>query len=236
MKLRNKIMLGAALAMVAMQTTRAAIYLSDLTGADGRSNGSEITVGDKTFSGFSYQASGLTGFDASQITVSAYIGADGVYYLSWGGSIALVSGGPAIADLLLGYTVTANPGQIVGIDQSYVGSGTPLGGTFLAVDETVNAGAVTVGYSHLERGDLSDPPGETIQGDMLVIDPPQSTLTVTKDISLAINSFSGGLVSISEVTQSFHQVPEASTMIAGALLLLPLGASTLRILRRNRMP
>jgi hypothetical protein len=29
-------------------------------------------------------------------------------------------------------------------------------------------------------------------------------------------------------------VPEASTMIAGALLLLPFGASTLRILRRNR--
>jgi hypothetical protein len=30
-------------------------------------------------------------------------------------------------------------------------------------------------------------------------------------------------------------VPEASTVIAGALLLLPFGASTLRILRRNRM-
>ena len=30
-------------------------------------------------------------------------------------------------------------------------------------------------------------------------------------------------------------VPEATTMIAGALLLLPLGASTLRILRKSRM-
>ena len=30
-------------------------------------------------------------------------------------------------------------------------------------------------------------------------------------------------------------VPEPTTMIAGALLLLPFGASTLRILRRNRM-
>ena len=29
-------------------------------------------------------------------------------------------------------------------------------------------------------------------------------------------------------------VPEASTMIAGALLLLPFGASTLRILRKTR--
>jgi choice-of-anchor C domain-containing protein len=33
---------------------------------------------------------------------------------------------------------------------------------------------------------------------------------------------------------SLVAVPEASTMIAGALLLLPFGASTLRILRRNR--
>jgi len=31
------------------------------------------------------------------------------------------------------------------------------------------------------------------------------------------------------------QVPEATTMVAGALLLLPFGASTLRILRKNRM-
>ncbi|HTY88002.1 MAG TPA: hypothetical protein VMB80_11095 [Candidatus Acidoferrum sp.] len=31
-------------------------------------------------------------------------------------------------------------------------------------------------------------------------------------------------------------VPEPSTMIAGALLLLPLGASVLRILRKNRQP
>jgi hypothetical protein len=31
------------------------------------------------------------------------------------------------------------------------------------------------------------------------------------------------------------QVPEAATVFAGALLLLPFGASTLRILRRNRM-
>jgi hypothetical protein len=30
-------------------------------------------------------------------------------------------------------------------------------------------------------------------------------------------------------------VPEASTIIAGVLLVLPFGASTLRILRRNRM-
>jgi len=30
-------------------------------------------------------------------------------------------------------------------------------------------------------------------------------------------------------------VPEPTTMIAGALLLLPFGASTIRFLRKNRM-
>jgi len=37
------------------------------------------------------------------------------------------------------------------------------------------------------------------------------------------------------VTLSLTAVPEASTIIAGALLLLPFGASTLRILRKSRM-
>jgi hypothetical protein len=36
-------------------------------------------------------------------------------------------------------------------------------------------------------------------------------------------------------TTSISPVPEATTIIAGALLLLPLGASTLRILRKSRM-
>jgi len=34
--------------------------------------------------------------------------------------------------------------------------------------------------------------------------------------------------------QSYVVVPEPTTMIAGALLLLPFGASTLRVLRRHR--
>ena len=44
-----------------------------------------------------------------------------------------------------------------------------------------------------------------------------------------------GLVgSVADNTQGFVVVPEPTTMIAGALLLLPFGASTLRMLRKNR--
>jgi hypothetical protein len=193
-------------------------------------NGGTLTIGDKTFTDFTYDANGLTSFDASTITVTASIGGDGVYYLTWKGNMSLVSGVPATADLVLGYTVTANPGQIVMIDQKYTGSAQPAGGAFISVDETASAGAVVVGNSHLQVGDLSDPFAEA--GDNLYINPPQTTLTIIKDISFGVSNY--GFVTISEVTQSFHQVPEPTTVIAGALLLLPFGVSTLRILRRTR--
>jgi hypothetical protein len=92
----------------------------------------------------------------------------------------------------------------------------------------------------LSVNDLSDPntypsgPYDVGENDLLSVIPPQTTLDVTKDIAFDI--FGGGIgqVSVSSVQQSFHQVPEPPTMIAGALLLLPFGASTLRILRRRQ--
>jgi hypothetical protein len=44
-----------------------------------------------------------------------------------------------------------------------------------------------------------------------------------------------GASGVAAQDQLFIAVPETTTVVAGALLLLPLGASTLRILRRNRM-
>ena len=52
-----------------------------------------------------------------------------------------------------------------------------------------------------------------------------STLTAEADLIALTDSGQGYVVA----------VPESATMIAGALLLLPFGASTLRILRRKRM-
>src|ERR1017187_7762808 len=116
MKLRNTVTVVVAVAMAAMiQTAQATITdnLADLVATDG-----SLQIGDKTFSGFSYTPTDLSGFDAAKIIVTASIGSDGVYYLNWAGKINLTSSGPATADLLLGYTVTANPGVIIGIDQS----------------------------------------------------------------------------------------------------------------------
>ena len=227
---KKLIVIFAVTTMVAMiQTAQASISLADLAGTPGAT----LSIGDKTFSGFNYTASGLTSFNPSQIIVTA-TESGGIEYLTWSGNISLVSGGIATADLKLNYIVTANAGAINAIDQAYDGSA--INGV-LAVDETAAIGAfggTVAGYSHLGVGDFSDPPAEA--GDLLNIVPLETVLYVTKDIGLGVTSPNGGFISISQVAQSFHQVivPEPTTMIAGALLLLPFGASTLRILRKRQ--
>jgi hypothetical protein len=192
-------------------------------------NGS-LTIGDKTFSNFSFLASGLTSFNASQIQVTASF-SGGIYYLTWAGNMSLVATGPASADLLLNYTVTATSGFINTIDQLYTGSAQPTGGAFLAVDETVrDSQGNLVANSHLQGDDLSDPFAEA--GDDLIIDPAQSVLHVTKDISFGILSQNGGFVTISEVRQSFHQIPEAGTTAMFALGAALAGVAAFRRKRK----
>ncbi len=189
--------------------------------------GGSLTIGDKVFSDFDYFASGLSNFNASQIQVTASF-SGGIYYLTWAGNMSLVSSGQATADLLLNYTVTALGGQIDMIDQSYTGSAQPTGGGFLSIDETVRgATGQIIANSHLDGNDLSDPFEEV--GDNLYINPAQSTLRVTKDIGFGI--VNGGFVTISQVSQSFHQVPEAGTTAMFALGAALAGAA---IFRRKR--
>ena len=227
---KKLIVLFAVTTMAGMiQTVQASFTLAQLA------NGGTISIDDKTFSGFSYTESGLTSFNPNQIIVTA-TESGGIEYLTWSGNISLVSGGIATADLKLNYIVTANAGAINAIDQNYTGSAQ---NGLLAVDETAaigTFGGTVAGYSHLGVGDYSDPPAEA--GDLLNIVPLETVLYVTKDIGFSVTSSHGGFITISQVAQSFHQdppvVPEPTTMLAGALLLLPFGASTLRILRKNR--
>ena len=46
---------------------------------------------------------------------------------------------------------------------------------------------------------------------------------------------SSGSVDINSITVGAYEVPEPTTMVAGALLLLPFGASTIRRMRKTRM-
>ena len=189
--------------------------------------GGSLAIGDKVFSNFDYFASGLSNFNASQIQVTATF-SGGIYYLTWAGNMSLVSGGSATADLLLNYTVTALGGLIDMIDQSYTGSAQPSGGGFLSIDETVRGStSQIIANSHLDANDLSDPFAEV--GDNLFINPAQTTLHVTKDIGFGI--VNGGFVTISQVSQSFHQVPEPGTT---AMLALGSALVGIAIFRRKR--
>jgi hypothetical protein len=193
-----------------------ALGLASQTGAATTDNlehltitGGSLTIGDKTFSNFNFLPSlGLTSFDPSQIRVTASL-AGGTYFLTWAGNISLVSGGPATADLMLNYRVTAATGMIDMIDQEFTGSVQPTGGgAFLAIDETVrDINGKRVANSHLDANDMSDTPAEA--GDNLNLNPAQQIIDVTKDIAFGI--VNGGFVSVSEIRQSFHQVPEAGT-------------------------
>ena len=235
MKLRNTVIVVAAVAMAAtIQTTQAAFTdsLADLTSATGTYN--SLSIGDKTFSDFSYLASALTGFNAANVTVTASVDAGGVYFLTWSGNVAaLASLTPTTGDLLLNYRVSASAGVIAKIDQGYTGSG------IVSVVETVSpsSGGVPITSTIvLPLTGVLNPNSE----DNIPVVPPSATLYVTKDIGLAVlpnGSFASDLATISQVEQSFHQVavPEPTTVIAGVLLMLPLGVSTLRILRRNRI-
>jgi hypothetical protein len=181
-----------------------------------QTNGGTLAVGDKVFSNFSFVNTGLSSFNAAGIIVTAsFVG--GVYYLDYAGNMSLASATPGIADLLLNYTVTATAGQIVTIDQFYTGGADtiPPGGTGLALNitETARTGPLILGVSHLNLVDMSDPFAEA--GDLLDINPPQTTLDVTKDIAFAITNATGGFVTVSDVQQSFHQtVPDGGSAVA----------------------
>ena len=137
------VLLLAGVASAQNQTTDT---LADLV-----TNHGSLSLGDKVFNNFTFQESGLTSFNPSNIQVTLSL-VNGTYFLlTWDGNMSLTSNsGPVTADLLLGYSVTASGGLIDSIDASYTGSAQPFTGAFLAVDETArDANGNVVGSTHL---------------------------------------------------------------------------------------
>jgi hypothetical protein len=219
---RKLIAVVAATAMVAMiQTAQASSTdtLADLA------SGKALTIGDKIFTNFSFNASGLSVFDASLITVTVSYDSAGVYYLTYDGTMSYSGANLTTADLALNYTVIATSGLISLVDQKYTGSGV---NGILSVDETVTSSSITAS-SHVDTGFGLNGSFVIGQDTLITIDPAQSSLVVNKDIVFGVYDLTGasasGTVTVYEVLQSFHQVPEPSTV---ALLLLGAGALWLR--------
>jgi len=225
------------------RTAQAQETLADLA------SGGTLTVGDKIFSGFSYTDSGLTSFNPANIMVSA-TAVGNVDYLTWAGNISLASlgafGATATADLQLNYIVTATGGNTINeIDQNYTGT-VASGSATVGIAETAmtpGGNGAVVGSTYLNgtwtyEPNFSDVP-VSLNSSQPFINPPQPVLDVTKNIGFSVEDltpipgFPGlytGSVSVSQIQQSFHQVPEPTTM---ALLLPPFAATTLRLLRKR---
>ena len=194
-------------------------------------SGGTITIGDKTFSNFGWQSANATlNSDAAALVVTVS-SSGGVDYLNFSGLIALdntLGNADLTGDVNLTYTVTANPGSIDMIDQSY----TPLTATTSAagqiiIGETVANNGIIVANSTLTLNppDFIDPQPEP--GDNLNINPSANQLAVIKDIT--IDAFAGNVVGLTNVEQSFHQVPEPGTLLLGGL-----GGGLLLLLRSRR--
>jgi len=245
---KMKIIAVAASTMVAViQTAQAGIdYETSTTLANLEANsGNYLTVDSKVFSGFSDNVTGAAVFDPTTTIVTASIGAGGVDLLTWSTSITVTAlpGTTAVGDVLLNYVVTSTGAPINEIDQNYTGGvGSGLGSITIAETVTAPGSATILGSTYLNIANTSEP-AFNLNSSLPFISPPQQSLAVTKDIGITAVGYNAslapelGFVSISQVQQSFHQnpVPEPTTMISGALLLLPFGASTLRILRKKRV-
>jgi hypothetical protein len=206
--------------------------------------GGTLTVGDNTFSDFSYAESGLTSFNAADITVTASA-AGNIDTLTWGGNISLASlgslGTTATGNLLLNYVVTETGGQRINeIGQNYTGT-VASGSATIRIAETVtapNAGGATLASAYLSdtctyEPDFSNIP-LSLNGSKPFISPSQPILDVVDSISLGtvnaqpVPGFPGyydASVHLSQIQQPFDPVPEpaATALLAGTLLLLPPG-------------
>lgn len=207
----------AAALLTVVGSSRAAMYtLSDLM--DGND---VVTVGDKNFSDWGFGSIGGGPLTAANVGVDiTYSGND--YFLSFSGLFNARNG--AAYDYQLYYSVATVNGAptITAIDQRFNLTAGGTGG-FIGIGETVfdapmnSPNAQSVAQSSVGLlagvGDLSDPPGETLQGDQLVINPALAKVWVTKDIALEAEQ--GGSVGVTILTQSFHQsVPDGGATLS----------------------
>lgn len=145
----------------------------------------ELQVGDKIFADFA-----VTGVDASSVTVVT-IG-DGTPGNEYGIQIngPFFSYGGTAVDYSFRYTVRTSSGEplICAIGQSF----NLTGFGFVGIGETVFANGFGIGQPVAQStvsynfgvGDISDPEGEVLSGDQLIINPSLNKVYVTKDILL----------------------------------------------------
>jgi hypothetical protein len=231
-----KTLIVAIAGLVLAAASSHAVLLTDLVNLDGSTKlGATLQQGDKIFANFTWV--GPTGPAGFTITGIGDGTANNLYGIEFSGGLS--QSGIGTSDWQLHYSVTIASGYnnlISDIHQHANFNGTPLSLVNVTEDVLNAPGGIEVAKSNLGEGinyaylDTTDPAAEL--NDTLVLSTPLQQVWISKDIQL-IGLGPNEYAVVSIIDQRFSQVPEPTTMIAGALLLLPFGASTLRILRKR---
>ena len=206
---------AVALALAYAPASRAQIVLGPSISLSDLTNGEDLIVGDKQFTDFSISGD----FQASQVSVIP---------ISENGNFGIRFSGPFVAgdnamDMILGYkvSVTNSPDLISAANLLF--NGTVVGPGLAEVVEQVFtnnnefAGQMYV-FASATTNKLFD---------SLAIQPPQTLLTLSKDV--IVEATLPAFATISTIDQSFTQVPEPSTVA-----LMAAGFAGLVCLRRRR--
>jgi hypothetical protein len=212
---RLLICVAAAFALTYAPASKAQIILGPAISLADLTNGQDLIVGDKEFSNFSISGD----FLASQVNVIP---------ISENGNFGIRFSGPFISganpmDMILGYkvSVTNSPDLISAANLLF--NGTVIGAGLAEVVEQVFtnnnelAGQIFV-FATATTNKLFD---------SLPIQPPQTFLTLSKDV--IVSASLPAFATISTIDQSFTQVPEPST-----LALVAAGFTGVVFLRRRR--
>ena len=179
-------------------------------------SGADLLVGDKDFTDFTISGS----FQASQVTVTPIQEPNGDFGIRFGGTF--VASNSAL-DMILGYqvSVTNSPNLISVANLSFDGQVTSGTGLAQVVEQVFTNGGF---YGQMSVFATASTNQLTAS---LAIIPPQSSLDISKDVILTATLPANS--SISEIDQTFTQVPEP-----GTLALVAVGFSGLFLLQRRR--
>jgi PEP-CTERM motif-containing protein len=208
-----------ALAMVYAPASDAQIVLGQSINLTNLTGNETIIVGDKAFTDFTFSSS--TGFQPGQINVTP-ITENGDFGIRFSG---LILGGMAGTDIILGYQVSVtNSANMISSANMLFNGFVPFGMGEASVFEQVFTNTPPAYY-----GSFSVFATATTNqlSNSLPIVPPQSLLTISKDVS--VEAFVPAFAEISTIDQTFTQVPEPSVLV-----LVAAGFFGLTLLRRRR--
>ncbi len=205
MMLRLRILCAILVACFAGSASADVMFVGDAVLLSELEAGDTMTVGDKTFSDFSYLATGDMPI-SSDINVQGIIDCDGNYGIRLQGGFVDLPGGGA-SDALVNFNVSVTPGAGMQISDAHLAANLDVVGNGLAlVTETFlpifNNLDMTIFNNGIEQ----------LLTDWVKFDAPVDSLPVQKDILLLSAEDGGIAAAFSFIDQTFSQVPEPSCL------------------------